>query len=227
MRTSKLDMAVFEILSFQRAMCLCFEIRAMIAGVAHIFGQRVLGEGVAHDVPAFGQIPSHAWSSRSAARIAGAANTKAAVPKLLKQDTLLPNFMSYPSLLSAWFFATTDFAGHFGCPYLRSLFRLGNSCRKRFQHPVQFRVTNIAQIFTQVRLVRASVMAAERRVFPGFSAHLLVALPESHLTDRAIAEKAVHPLDNLRRNMLHQRRMGTGNQQMQCSALFFAMRKAN
>ena len=50
----KADMVLVDEIRLQLLMGFRFESRAMIAGVAHIFRQLVLGERVAHDMAALG-----------------------------------------------------------------------------------------------------------------------------------------------------------------------------
>src|SRR5205085_5558141 len=67
---------------------------------------------------------------------------------------------------------------------------------------------------------------SEPRPLGPFGRRDRLALPEDHAVDGSVAEETVHPLDDHRRQMLEQRRMGALDQQGQCSARLAASRKA-
>ena len=123
----------------------------------------------------------------------------------------------------------TDLADDFDAQLrivLKVRIRLCNCRCERFEYPVQFRVADIAQILTELDRSgpeRARQNGAFFLIFP----RVYRTLSESNMTDRAIAEKAIDPFDNVRSDMLHHRHKGTGNQQVERAALFLAARKAD
>ena len=85
-----------------------------------------------------------------------------------------------------------------------------NLRRKRLQAVSELRIGDFAEAFA--KLLR---YGTKLRPLGPTSGSRRLALPEDDAVDRRIAEEAVHPIDDHRRQMLDQGRMGTVDEQCQ------------